>query len=132
MYRHAGRVRRMTFGTFPPLLLADARERAKEELRKAAKGEDLASQKALDRKSEAFQILAADYMERYAKSKKKSWKEDQRIINNKLNPAIGNITARLVTRTQIRELLEKIAPSAPMEANRTLATARKIYNWALS
>jgi integrase len=121
----------MTFGTFPPLLLADAREKAKEELRKAAKGEDPAAQKAIDRSSEAFQDLAADYLERYAKIKKKSWKEDKRIINNKLNPAIGNITARLVTRAQIRELLEKIATSAPIEANRTLATARKIYNWAL-
>jgi len=124
MYRHAGRVRRMTFGTFPPLLLANAREKAKEELRKAAKGEDPAAQKAIDRSSETFQDLAADYLERYAKIKKKSWKEDKRIIDNKLNPAIGNITAKLVTRAQIRELLEKIASSAPIEANRTLATAR--------
>jgi integrase len=132
MYRHAGRVRRMTFGTFPPLTLADARERAKDELRKAAKGEDPAAQKASDRKSETFDALAADYLERYAKRTKKSWKEDDRIIKNKLNPAIGNITARLVARAQMRELLEKIAMSAPIEANRTLATARKIFNWALS
>jgi integrase len=132
MYRYAGRVRRMTFGTFPPLTLADARERAKEELRKAAKGEDPATQKAEDRKSDCFEALAADYLERYAKLKKKSWKEDNRIINNKLNPVIGNITAKLVTRAQIRELLELIAAKAPIEANRTLATVRKIYNWALS
>lgn len=132
MYRHGGRVRRMTFGTFPPLMLADARERAKEELRKAAKGEDPAAQKAMDRKSDAFEALADAYLERYAKPKKKSWKEDKRIIENKLNPAIGNITAKLVTRVQIRELLDGIATTAPIEANRTLATVRKIYNWALS
>ena len=132
MYRHAGRVRRMTFGTFPPLLLADARQRAKEELRKAAKGEDPAAQKKMDRKSDTFEALAADYLMRYAKPKKKSWKEDKRIVANKLNPGIGNVTAKLVTRAQIRELLDKIAQSAPIEANRTLATVRKIYNWALS
>jgi integrase len=132
MYRHAGRVRRMTFGTLPPLLLADARERAKEELRKAAKGEDPATQKAEDRKSDTFEALAADYLERYAKLKKKSWKEDKRIIDNKLSPAIGNVTAKLITRAQIRELLDRIAITAPIEANRTLATVRKIYNWALS
>lgn len=132
MYRHAGRVRRMTFGRFPPLTLADAREKAKEELRKAAKGEDPAIQKAEEREADNFRSLAEDYMTRYAKPKKKSWKEDQRIINNKFNPVIGNITARCVTRAQVRELLEGIAATAPIEANRVLATVRKIYNWALS
>lgn len=132
MYRHAGRVRRMTFGTFPPLKLADGRKRAMDELRNAANGEDPAAQKAEDRKAESFAALADDYMQRYAKPKKKSWKEDNRIIDNKLNPAIGNVTAKCVTRAQVRELLDKIAPAAPIEANRTLATVRKIYNWALS
>ena len=108
MYRHAGRVRRMTFSTFPPLKLAE------------------------DRKADAFKDLAADYMQRYSKPKKKSWKEDERIINNKLNPAIGNITAKQVTRSQIRGVLENIVGTAPIEANRTLATVRKIYHWALS
>jgi hypothetical protein len=132
MYRHAGRVRRMTFGTFPPLKLADARERAKEELRKVAKGEDPGAQKAGEREANSSTVLAEDYLNRYAKTKKKSWKEDQRIINNKLNPVIGNITAKCVTPAQIRELLDGIAARAPIEANRTLATVRKIYNWALS
>jgi len=132
MYRHAGRLRRMTFGTFPPLKLADARERAMEELRKAARGEDPATQKAQDREADNFEALAEDYLNRYAKLKKKSWKEDERIINNKLNPVIGNITAKCVTRAQIRELLDGFAAKAPIEANRTLATARKIYNWAIS
>jgi integrase len=132
MYRHAGRVRRMTIGTFPPLTLADARENAMEELRKAAKGEDPAARKAEGREADSFKELAEDYLNRYSKPKKKSWKEDERIINNKLNPVIGNITAKCVTRAQIRELLEGIAPRAPIEANRALATVRKIYNWALS
>ena len=63
MYRHAGRVRRMTFGTFPPLTLADAREKGKEELRKAAKGEDPATQlkfKSATRSRELHQAIDAD------------------------------------------------------------------------
>jgi site-specific recombinase XerD len=95
-------------------------------------GEDPATQKAEDRKSDTFEALASEFLERYAKPKKKSWKEDKRIIDNKLNPAISNVTAKLVTRAQIRELLDRIAVTAPIEANRTLATVRKIYNWALS
>ena len=34
--------------------------------------------------------------------------------------------------SQVRELLEGIAVDAPIEANRVLACARKIYNWAIS
>jgi integrase len=37
-----------------------------------------------------------------------------------------------VTRPEVRALLEKIAAHAPIEANRTLATCRKLYNWAIS
>src|SRR5438874_8409 len=45
MYRHGGRLRRLTIGTYPPLTLADARDAAREALRKAAKGEDPAAEK---------------------------------------------------------------------------------------
>jgi integrase len=132
MFRYGGRLRRMTFGTFPPLTLADARQRAADALRDVSNGDDPATKKAEDRTAGDFKGLAADYIRRYAKLKKKSWREDRRIIHNKLNPTIGNTTARHVSRARIRELLDSIARTAPIEANRTLATVRKIYNWALS
>src|SRR5438876_11510387 len=40
LYRHKGEVRRYTLGGFPKLGLGDAREKAKEILHRAAKGED--------------------------------------------------------------------------------------------
>jgi integrase len=132
MYRHSGRVRRMTLGTCPPMKLKDARRDATEKLRQAARGEDPATKKAEDRQADAFKTLAADYLERYAKIKKKTWKEDDRIIKNKLLPKIGSIRAKDVTRAQVREILEEIARTAPIEANRVLACIRKIYNWAIS
>ena len=45
LYRHAGRKRRYTIGTYPPLTLADARDKAKAALRSAEKGEDPAAAK---------------------------------------------------------------------------------------
>jgi integrase len=132
MYRHFGRLRRMTIGTFPPMTLKDARRDATEALRNAFGGEDPASKKAEDRESDTFRQLAADYMERYSKIRKKTWKDDQRIIDNKLNPKIGSIRAKELSRAQVREILEGIARAAPIEANRVLACIRKIYNWAIS
>jgi site-specific recombinase XerD len=76
--------------------------------------------------------LAEQYLERYARKRKASWREDARRIKSNLNPVIGNIRAKDVTRAVVRRILETIAErGASIEANRTLAVIRKIYNWAV-
>ena len=77
MYRHQGRLRRLTLGTYPILSLADVREMAKDELRTAAKGGDPAGAKKVAREAETFKQLADLYIERYAKPNKRSWRKDQ-------------------------------------------------------
>ena len=56
LYRHKGDKRRYTIGTYPQLGLADARERAKEILRRAAKGDDPAAEKKRERRAETFRV----------------------------------------------------------------------------
>src|SRR5213593_2798922 len=131
-YRHGGRLRRLTLGNHPPLSLADARDLAHEALRSVRLGADPAAEKKQERAAETFADLAAQYIELYAKMRKKTWREDDRIIKNKLNPAFGKVRAKDVTRADVRLLLETIAARAPIEANRTLAVCRKMYNWAIS
>ena len=125
MYRHGGRLRRMSLGTYPPLTLAGARDEAKNVLRHAAKGHDPAAKKKLDRQVESFRELAELYMAKYAKPNKKSWREDQRKINTNLAPLLGNIRAKNVTRADVRFLLSQIAARAPVEVNPTLALIKK-------
>ena len=132
MYRHGRRLRRMSLGRYPPLTLAGARDEAKNAFRLSAKGQDPAAKKKLDRQDESFAELANLYLERYAKLKKKSWREDYRKINANLVPALGNIRAKNVTRADVRFLLSQIAARAPVEANRTLSIIKKIYTWAIS
>src|SRR4029434_3149910 len=132
MYRFGGRKRRYTLGAYPTLSLADARKIAREAQRSVGLGIDPAATKKAERLADSFAELAEQYVERYAKPRKKSWREDARIIANKLNPLFGNMRAQDVTRADVRMLCEKIAQSAPIEANRTLATCRKLYNWAIS
>jgi len=105
---------------------------AKDALRDAAKGINPAAKKKENRKADTFKDVAGDFMERYSKKKKKSWRGDQRIIDNKLNPRIGRVKAKELTRAQVREIVETIAENAPYEANRVLACLPKIYNWAIS
>jgi integrase len=132
LYRHAGRKRRYTIGTYPPLTLADARDKAKAALRSAEKGADPATAKRAEARADTFKELADLYMERYAKPKKKSWRDDDRRVNNVLVPKFGKIHAKAITRADVRLLLEEIAERAPIEANRTLALLRRIFSWALS
>ena len=131
MYRHAGRLRRMKIGTHPPLTLADARELAREALRKAAKGEDPAAEKKRKREAETFGELADEFVERYAKVKKKSWREDERILRVHFLPTFRHIKAAEVHRADVRAIVEKMAEETPVQANRALAVIRKLYNWAI-
>src|SRR6516225_6664328 len=132
LYRHAGRKRRYTIGTYPPLTLADARDKAKAALRSAEKGQDPAAEKRAQAHADTFTELAELYMERHAKPKKKSWRDDDRRVNNVLVPRFGKIHAKAITRADVRILLEEIAERAPIEANRTLALFRRIFSWAMS
>jgi integrase len=131
-YRHKGRLRRYTLGTFPKLGLGDAREKAKEVLRGAAKGEDPASEKKRDRKAETVRDLALRYLAEHAKAKKRTWKADRNILNKDLVPHFGARKAVEITRRDILEMLKAIkARGAAIQANRTLEVVRKLYNWAI-
>jgi integrase len=132
MYRHAGRLRRYTLGTYPPLGLSDARDKARELLHEAAMGHDPASEKQVNREAPTFGEVATQYIELYAKAHKRSWKEDQRILDYDLLPKWKNVKAHEIKRRDIINLLDKIVQRAPIQANRTLALLRKMFNWAIS
>ncbi len=130
-YRHAGRKRRLGLGTFPPLSLAAARKEAKTKLSEAELGKDPAGEKAAQRKAPTFGALAELYLEKHA-SKKKSGREDKRILTVELLPKWRNTHAAEIRRADVIALLDKIAERpAPIMANRTLALARKMFNFGI-
>jgi integrase len=132
LYRYKGEKRRYTIGTYPQLGLADAREEAKEVLRRAAMGEDPATEKKRERKAETFRELAMLYLEHHAKANKRTWRADHNIINKDLIPRFGSRKAGEITRREMLDMLKAIkARGAPIQANRTLEIARKLFNWAL-
>src|SRR5687767_3390671 len=69
-YRHAGKPRKHTLGTYPALALAEARGRAGEALRAVAGGRDPASEKkeakaAAPPRRDTIEEVAAAFIERY-------------------------------------------------------------------
>jgi integrase len=132
LYRHKGEKRRYTIGTYPQLGLADARQEAREVLRRAAKGEDPAKDKKRGRKAETFRELATLYIKHHAMPKKRTWRADYNIVHKDLIPRLGARKAGEVTRRDMLDALNAIkARGAPIQANRTLEIARRLFNWAI-
>lgn len=131
LYRHRGRLRRLTLGDTDALTLAKARVAARDALHKASKGEDPATAKQEHRRAQTIADLADDYIEKHAKRHKRSWREDQRILNSYVLPAWKHRAIADVKRRDVRELLDGIAERAPVMANRLLACVRKMLAFAL-
>ncbi len=133
MYRIGSRKRRLTLGTYPPMMLADARDEAKAALLTVQKGSDPAAEKFEWRKAQTFAQLAELYLEKHAKPNKKSWRLDEKALWRDVVPRLGNRRAREITRRDIRDLLDDIkARGSPIQANRTFEIMRKLFNWAIA
>ena len=142
-YRVHGRLRRLTIGPYPRVSLADARQRARDALREAQGGTDIAAQKIEARQAETFAGLAAEYINFHA-SKKRSGREDVRILRGSPHkkrtgktPHVPIVTrwgarkVKEVTRRDVRELVDEIGLRAPIMANRVLALVRKVFNFGI-
>ena len=133
LYRHQGRLRRLTIGTYPTLGLADAREVARRALRDAQLGLDPATAKQQARSADTFAELARLYLDRHSKVNKRSWSEDERILDHDLLPAWRNHKAAEISRRDVIVLLDGIvARGSGIMANRVRALVSKIYNFAIS
>ncbi len=133
VYRHEGRKRRLTLGAYPSLSLAYARQLAKDALQEVAHGNDPAGDKQAERRAETLGELAAEYIEKYAKKNKRSWRTDELAFERDILPRWRHRKAASITRKEVVRLLDDIVErGAPIQANRVLEILRKAYNWAIS
>jgi len=131
-YVHKGRQRRMTIGTYPTVTLAKARELAldaKHEL--VVEKQDPALQRKVDREAVTFKELADLYIKLWAKEHKRSWKEDERILNKYFVAWHPRKAVDLEQEEIVDRLYEIKTENGPVMANRCLACVRKVYSWAL-
>ncbi|HRC85716.1 MAG TPA: tyrosine-type recombinase/integrase [Thermoanaerobaculia bacterium] len=143
-----GVYRRARIGKYPAVSLAEARTRARELEVEVDRGEDPGREEPEVPQALTVAQVAEQYLERWAKRRKRSWREDQRILERYVLPVLGRFNASEVRRGQIAELIEGIAVrglarpqgaepasaerGAPIQANRVAATLSKMYKWANS
>lgn len=131
-YRVGKRMRRLTVRDANRMTLADARGQARALMVTVDNGDDPAIARAVSRRAETFGELWGEYLERHARRNKRSWRDDERIAKADLLPLWRHRKAKDITRRDVRDILDAIIDrKAPIMANRTLALARKIFNFGL-
>lgn len=136
IYSFEGRKRRMTLGSYPNLTLAEARKKHREALRVLEKEIDPGFEKQKKKTEAALSVtvndLIAEYIEKWAKPRKRSWQADERSLNKDVKPFWGKRKAKDITRRDVILLLDKVKErGAPIAANRTLACVRRMFNFAV-
>jgi integrase len=127
-YRWNGKQVRLTVGTYPSTSLAAARTRALEVKSHIEAGKDPRS----FGKTDTFQSICEEYLKREgSKLRSKDWRTSA--LNRLVYPALGSQQIADIRRTDIVRLLDRIEDeNGPVQADRTLATIRKIMNWHAS
>jgi integrase len=135
VYWKDGKRRWLTIGRYPAITLVDARQKCKDIHQLAAKGGDPTQAKHDDKveriNAPTVTDFAETYLKKHAEPKKKSAKEDRRILEVYVLPKIGHRKLKDVSRAEIIHLLDDVAERGPIMANRTLAAIRKMFNFAI-
>ena len=137
LYRFGGKKRRLTLGEYPKMSVKEAHAAYGEAMRKCELGVDpgavAVEANAAERRAPTFDELSKKYLEQHAVQKKDGGDRDRRTLDRDLKPVWGALKAEAIQRKDVRALLQGIVDrGAPIQANRTLALIRKIFNWAMS
>ena len=136
LYRWEGKPRRMTLGVYRRMSLADAREAVAKAVKKLEQGIDPGAEKIADRKAlrdaDSFAELAHEWVERWAKPKRKNWKHAKWHLETDAIPAWGKRKAKSITRRDVIQLVEGIMDrGSPVMANRTLGLLKQVFKFGV-
>ncbi len=136
LYRFKGKPRRLTLGVYPRISLADAREMVAKSVKRLEQGIDPGAEKINARKAlrdaESFEELAFQWVERWAKPNRKSWRAAQRELEIDAIPVWGKKKAYDIKQRDVIALVEQIMDrGSPIQANRTLGLLKQVFKFGV-
>lgn len=131
--RYEGRVVFATLGKPPGITLPAARDLAREGLARVSRGDDPRQRAASEPPVRAayFEGVAAEFIERWAKARNRTWRETERQLAKYVTPKWKGRRLAEIGRADVVALIDEIANTAPIQANRVLAVVKKLFSWAL-
>jgi integrase len=141
-YRVHGRQRRLTLGSYPALMPADARKRAADALHKVDQGRDPGAEKLAIRNSplpalDTFETVLADYLAQHGQRnlKQSTFDETKRSLERDVveRGKWKHIPITEISKRHVLKLVNDIAATgAEVHANRIHSRLRALFNWAVS
>ena len=136
MYRFDGRARRLSIANYPETGVADARVKWAEAKRKLDHGDDPGTEavtaRDAERRAETVSNLIDEYLEKWARPRKRSAAEDERSLRKDVEPFWGKKKAKKITRREVILLIDRVADrGSPIQANRLLAIIRRMFGFAV-
>jgi hypothetical protein len=126
-----GRDERIVIGRFPDISIEQARQKAMEIKSQVALGKDPSEDKKRLRAEITFGEMFQEYMERYSKKQKRSWKFDEREVNKFCSHWFTR-KASHISRQEVQILHERVHDNNGLyQANRILERISAIYNRAI-
>lgn len=127
-----GKLQRLyTIGPYPAWSVAQARTEANRLRQLIGTGADPLASRQHKRVAETMEELGDTYIKEHAKPKKRTWRTDERRIAKYVTPAMKGRRIEDITRRDVSALVNKVAKTAPIEANRLLALVRKMFSFAV-
>lgn len=143
-----GQPERVTLGKFDDMSVEQARTEAAKINASIASGGSPAQVKRAHKNETTFKELFDEYLERHAKHKKRTWKEDQSRYPRYLERPLGHKRLSQITRNDIASIhagitkqikqTKKIVPADQQKhktgasANRVLALISSVFNWGMT
>ena len=132
----AGKPLTRTLGKLKSISIPDARKQSADLISELNNGINFEAKKRDQRRERLLdptvKQFSSEFIEKYAKVNKRTWQEDERILNKDVLPEIGKIRMKDVKKRDIISVLDKIVErGAPIASNRTLAVMSKMFNFAL-
>jgi integrase len=131
-YRHRGRMRRLGLGRYPDVLLEKARKIATQHRGRIFDGADPAGEKQSEHTQDENTVQALYELYRSSKEKNlRSWSEVRRIMEREVLPIWRHRRVVDIRRRDVRELVERKARIAPIQANRVLQRISAMFTFAV-
>ncbi len=143
-YKCSGKNNVITIGRINALSIIEAETAARAYRAQIALGQDPAQtlrdnkQQRIETRSRedelnpTFTAFADEYLERYAKKRKRSWQTDADFLKRHILPVLGGLRIQSITRRDIARTLNKMRDAGiTTTSNRVRSVLHKMFNWAI-
>jgi integrase len=129
----AGPPIRVSLGKYPDITIEQARKQAGLIVQTIQAGGDPAATRRAHREEMTFRELFELYIERNAKLRKLTWKEDETKYKQYLARPLGGKKLSAIGKREVANIHHSISQAdRPTTANRVLALISSVYGWAIS